>query len=41
MDLLGTLTILITASVCIFNRGSVTPAQAGLGILAINIFSLQ
>ena len=38
MDLLGTLTILITASVCIFNKGQVTPAQAGLALA--NIFQV-
>ena len=38
MDLLGTLTILITASVCVFNKGQVTPAQAGLALA--NIFQV-
>lgn len=38
MDFLGTLTILVTAGVCIFSRGSVTPAQAGLALA--NIFQV-
>ena len=38
MDLLGTLTILCTAGVCIFSRGSVTPAEAGLALA--NVFQV-
>ena len=35
MDFLGTVTILVTAAVCIFNKGSVTPAEAGLALANI------
>ncbi len=38
MDFLGTLTILITAAVCIFNKDTVTPAEAGLALA--NIFQV-
>jgi ABC-type multidrug transport system fused ATPase/permease subunit len=38
MDLLGTITILITAGVCIFSRDTVSPAEAGLALA--NIFQV-